>query len=77
MSRPGTSISKPTGPKAEPRHPGLPMGDGPSEPGIDRFQVAFAAARGTVSPELDLSGVLDEPVVIGQDADVGHWPPGS
>jgi hypothetical protein len=53
------------------------MSDGPSEPDIDHFAAAFAAARGTVSPELDLNGVVDEPVVTGDDADVGHRCPGS
>lgn len=77
MSRLGTSNSKRTGPKAEPGHHGLPMSDGPSEPDIDHFAAAFAAARGTVSPELDLNGVVDEPVVTGDDADVGHRCPGS
>lgn len=49
----------------------------PASPDDDRFAAAFAAARGTVSPELDLNGVLDEPVVTGEDADVGHRQPGS
>lgn len=43
----------------------------------DRFAAAFAAARGTISPELDLNGVLDEPVVTGEDADVEHRQTGS
>lgn len=49
----------------------------PAAPDDDRFAAAFAAARGTVSPELDLNGVLDEPVVTGGDADVEHRRPGS
>ena len=77
MSRPGTSNSKRTRPKAEPGHHGLTMSDGPSEPDIDRFAAAFAAARGTVAPEFELNVVLDEPVAMGEDDDVGHRQHGS
>lgn len=49
----------------------------PAGPDDDRFAAAFAAARGTISPELDLNAVLDEPVVTGEDADVGGRRTGS
>jgi hypothetical protein len=49
----------------------------PVSPDDDRFAAVFAAARGTVSPDLDLNGILDEPVVTGEYADVGHRRSGS
>lgn len=49
----------------------------PAAPDDDRYTAAFAAARGTVSPELDLNGILDEPGATGEDADVGHRRSGS
>lgn len=37
----------------------------------DRFPAAFAAARGTVSPELDLSADVDEPAATDRTGDAG------
>ena len=43
----------------------------------DRFPAAFAAARGTVSPELDLSDDLDEPAATDKTGDAGRVRPGA
>lgn len=77
MSGPDDPTSNRGQPLAEPDHrdpaPVARLGT----PDDDRFSAAFAAARGTVSPELDLSGVLDEPVITGKDRDTGHRRAGS
>lgn len=44
----------------------------PAAPDDDRFAAAFVAARGTVSPELDLNGMLDEPLITAADGDAIH-----
>lgn len=77
MSVPDKPISKQRRQTAQPEHQKLPKDDARSEPGVDCFAAAFVAARGTVSSELDLSGVLDEPVVMGDDADAGPRRPGA
>lgn len=41
----------------------------------DRFPAAFAAARETVSPELDLSDDLDEPAAMNRTGDAGRLRP--
>ena len=46
----------------------VPKGDPRTEPYVERFATVFSAARGTVSPEFDLNGFLDDPVVTAEDA---------
>lgn len=77
-------MSGPDDPAANKGHPltgpddGNPASDPrPAVPDDDRFAAAFVAARGTVSPELDLNGMLDEPLITGQDGDTGHRRAGS
>lgn len=43
----------------------------------DNFLAAFAAARGTVSPELDLNADVDEPVDTDRTGDAGRQRPGA
>jgi len=51
---------------------GAPVQDsGPAGRLEDRFPAAFAAARGTVSPELDLSADVDEPAATDRTGDAG------
>lgn len=50
---------------------------GPAVPDDDRFAAVFAAARGTVSRELDLNGILDDPGATSEDGDVEHRRAGS
>lgn len=50
---------------------------GPSERVGDPFPAAFAAARGTVSPELDLSADVDEPAATDRTGDAGRLRPGA
>ena len=55
-----------------------PAQDVAATPGQDdRFAAAFAAARGTVSPELDLSTDLDEPAATDRTGDAGRLRPGA
>lgn len=49
----------------------------PAAPDDDGFAAAFAAARGTVSPELDLNGILDDPGATSEDGDTEHRHAGS
>lgn len=49
----------------------------PAAQADDGFPAAFAAARGTISPELDLDTDLDEPGAAGDDGDAGHQRAGS
>ena len=50
---------------------------GPATPDDDHFAAAFAAVRGTVSPELDLNGILDDAGATSEDGDVEHRRAGS
>lgn len=77
MSVPGKPILQQPRQTAHPEHQKLPKDNVRSEPCDDRFAAAFAAARGTVSPELDLNGMLDEPVITGEDGDAIHRGAGS
>lgn len=43
----------------------------------DRFPAAFAAARGTVSPELDLSADVDDPAATDRTGDARRLRPGA
>jgi hypothetical protein len=72
MSGPDDLTTNREQPLAEPDDRNPASAPRPAAPDDDRFAAAFAAARGTVSAELDLNGVLDEPAVTGEDADVGH-----
>jgi hypothetical protein len=49
----------------------------PAAQADDGFPAAFAAARGTISPELDLDTDLDKPGAAGDDGDAGHQRAGS
>jgi len=53
----------------------LPQHGRPSERIGDRFPAAFAAARGTVSPELNLSDDLDGPAATDKTGDAGRVRP--
>jgi hypothetical protein len=56
---------------------GLTQDYAPTPGHDDRFPAAFAAARGTVSPELDLSDDLDEPAATDKTGDAGRVRPGA
>lgn len=43
----------------------------------DCFVAEFAAARGTVSPELDLGADVDEPAATDRTGDAGRLRPGA
>ena len=77
MSGPEDPTTNTEQPLAEPNDRNPASAPGPAAPDDDRFAATFAAARGTISPELDLSGILDEPIVTVEDADVGHRRPRS
>lgn len=64
-------------PLTDPNHRNPASATRPTAPDDDRFAAVFAAARETVSSGLDLNAVPDEPVVTGEDADVGHRRTGS
>jgi hypothetical protein len=57
-------------PDAEPERQVHPTDD-------DRFLAAFSAARGTISPALDLDTDLAEPGAAAEDGDAGHQRAGS
>ena len=77
MSGPEETISNRGQPLTDLDNRGPASAARPAAPDDDRFAAAFAAARGTVSPELDLNGILDEPVATRDEDVVGARRPGS
>lgn len=77
MSGPDDTVTNTGQPLTEPDDRDPALIPRPAASDDDRFAAAFVAARGTVSPELDLNGILDEPGATDEFADVGHRRSGS
>lgn len=77
MSGPDDPTTNKGQPLAEPNHRDPAPVARLVAPDGDHFTAAFAAASGTVSPELDLNGLLDEPGATGEDGDEGDRRAGS
>lgn len=77
MSGPDDPTSNRGQPPTEPDDRDPESAPRPAAPDDDGFAAAFAAARGTVSPELDLNGILDDPGATSEDGDVEHGRAGS